>query len=228
MDVLILCGGLGARLRAVVRDVPKPMAEIHGKPFLDFLIDRVRTFGFRRILLCAGFQGEVIQNHYKHPSAGLEVVVAVENEPLGTAGAVKNAEPLIRSNAFLAMNGDSYCDVDLAQLILFHQEQQAVATLALAEVRDAGDFGSVILGEDRAIVKFSEKTDTPEPGLVNAGIYVFNRSVLDKIPAGRKTSLEYDVFPRLIGRGLYGFATDRPLFDIGTPERLATARKHLN
>lgn len=227
-DVLILCGGRGSRLQSVVPDKPKPMADIDNRPFLDVLIDHIAAFGFQRFILCAGYKAEAIESHYRERRSDATIHVSVEPEALGTGGAIKHAAPLIESGLFLAMNGDSFCQVDLEALLHYHfQHEDALATVALAPVTDATDYGGVTLDEAGHIASFAEKNPQAASGLVNAGIYVFDRNVLDRIPAGRAVSLETEVFPALIGHGLYGFETDSELYDIGTPERLERARRHL-
>lgn len=227
-DVLILCGGRGTRLQSVVSDKPKPMAEVDTRPFLDLLIDHVATFGFRRFLLLAGHQAEVIASHYKIPRNGLSIHVSVEPQPLGTGGAVRHAQSLIQSDPFLVLNGDSFCRVDLPGMLRYHfQHEDALAIIALAREMEPTDYGGVTLDETGRILRFDEKNPQAASGLVNAGIYVFNRGLLDRIPAGRAVSLETEVFPALAGQGLYGFATDSELYDIGTPERLDRARREL-
>ena len=227
MDAVILCGGLGTRLQSVLKDKPKPMAEINDRPFLELLIAYVANFGFRRFILCAGHKGDFIKEYFQGKKSDNTYILSQETAPLGTAGAIKNAEPVITSETFLAMNGDSFCDVDLKSLVEFHFTKKALASVALAPMDDAKDYGGVALGEGDAIVRFDEKADVPATGWVNAGIYIFNKKVLESIPAGKKVSLEEEVFPSLVGRGLFGFATSGQLLDIGTPERLELARKLL-
>ncbi len=227
MDAVILCGGLGTRLQSVMKDKPKPMADINDRPFLELLIDYVAKFGFRRFILCAGHKGNFIKEYFQEKKSENTYVFSQETTPLGTAGAIKNAEPVISSEVFLAMNGDSFCPVDLKSLADFHFSRRALASVALAPMDDASDYGGVLLGEDDAIVRFDEKADAPAKGWVNAGIYVFHKKVLESIPSGKKVSLEEEIFPALAGEGLFGFTTQSRLLDIGTPERLELARKLL-
>ncbi len=120
MDVIILCGGLGMRLRDVVGDRPKSMAEISGRPFLDILVDYVARYGFTHFILCTGFKGDLIKRYYKNKRGRLIFVVSDEDQPLGTAGAIKNAESFIESDMFLVLNGDSLCEIDIEDFIKFH------------------------------------------------------------------------------------------------------------
>jgi NDP-sugar pyrophosphorylase family protein len=228
IDVVILCGGMGSRLKSVVADRPKPMAAIGQRPFLDILIDQFLQAGFRRFILCVGHMAEQIASHYRTAPAGIQVVISSESMPLGTAGAVKNAEPSIQSDPFLVANGDSFCPVDLAAFVRFHQARDAVLSMAVAPSYDPKDYGTVILDADRRMIGFLEKADTHTPGHINAGLYLFSRQVLAAIPEAVKTSLECDIFPRLIGQRCYAFMGSSPVLDIGTPERLAKTRQILS
>jgi len=225
VDVAILCGGAGTRLSPVLRDLPKPMAPIHDGPFLDILVRHVAKFGFHRILLLAGYKGEVIESYFGAKDDGLDYVVSREPEPLGTGGALKFAEAEIQSDSFLLLNGDSFCATDLAGFLDFHYLHGSMASMVLASVEDTGDYGAVDLDEDSRIRGFREKK--PGAGLINAGIYGFRREVLERLPGGKTVSLEYELFPKLITEGLYGQVTTQRLFDIGTPERLEIARNYL-
>jgi NDP-sugar pyrophosphorylase family protein len=230
IDAVILCGGLGKRLRRVLTGRPKPLALINGRPFLDILIGYVKEFGFRRFILCAGYKADVLEDYYDNfnaPSLS-EILVSREEKSLGTAGALKNAESLIRSPVFLAMNGDSLCKVDLKKFIAFHSRKKARISLALARIKDDSDYGKVSLGDSGMITGFSEKSGSAGYGLVSAGIYLFQKSALSLIPVNRKVSLEKDFFPRLVSKGIYGYITGSALIDIGTPERYRMAQKLLN
>lgn len=227
-DAVILCGGLGTRLKSILQDRPKPMADIHDRPFLDILIGHLASFGIKRFVLCTGYKSDFIADYYQKRNDGLTYVISPEQEPLGTAGAIKNAERLIKSNVFLAFNGDSFCKADLGKFFTFHQSRdKAILSIILTNVKDVGDYGSITLGNDQEIIRFNEKHSAQGPGYVNAGIYAFNRTILERIPPTQNLSLEYNLFPSLVSQGLYGYVTENELFDIGTPERLEIAKKNL-
>ena len=223
-DVVILCGGLGTRLKSVVADRPKPMAEVGSRPFLDILIGHLRRSGFRRFILCTGHMSEAIEAYYHTAPSGVEIVISREPGPLGTAGAVKNAQRHIRSDPFLVANGDSFCDVDLVGFVESHLTKTATFSMVVVQATDTLDYGTVIVDADQRIVGFKEKADTRTTAYISAGLYLFSKAVLADIPAGIKTSLEYDIFPQLVGRQCYAFTGRGPVLDIGTPERLRTAR----
>lgn len=227
IDAVILCGGMGTRLQGVLNDKPKPMADFNNSPFLDLLIDYVGNFGFKRFVLCSGHKGDLIKEYFDTKDDGKTYVISQETSPLGTAGAIKNAESAINHDVFLAMNGDSFCPIDLNSFLNFHYSKNALASVALAPMEDASDYGGVTLGKNDEIISFDEKTDAPASGWVNAGIYIFNKNVLNHIPIRKKVSLEHEIFPSLTGKGLFGFTTQSQLLDIGTPERLERARQLL-
>jgi D-glycero-alpha-D-manno-heptose 1-phosphate guanylyltransferase len=227
VDILILCGGMGTRLRPVVADRPKPMAVIDQRPFLDILIDRFRKARLRRFILCTGHLSEAIESHYAGRRDGIELVISREAQPLGTAGAVKLAEPHIQTDPFLVANGDSYCEVDLDAFIRFHQARKAALSLVVARCQDPRDYGTVKVGASQRITGFAEKSDAGPGGLISAGIYLFGRPVLSRIPASVKSSLECDIFPSLLAQPCFAFSGTSPVLDIGTPTRLSQARQVL-
>ena len=143
IDVVILCGGLGTRLRPVLKNKPKAMAEIGNRPFLDLLIEYISSFGYKRFVLCLGHKSNYIENYYKNKKDSLEYFFSIERDPLGTAGAIKNAEPLIKSNPFLGFNGDSFCPANLKNLLKFHNSNKSIASIALVSKQEPGCYGSV-------------------------------------------------------------------------------------
>lgn len=227
IDVVILCGGLGTRLSPILKDRPKGMVEIGGRPFLDILIKFISSFGFKRFILCTGHKSEYIKNHYLNKKDLLEYVFSIEPKPLGTAGAIKNAAPLIQSNPFMGFNGDSFCSINLKNFLDFHISKKLIASIALTSKQEKNDYGSVQLNPKNEILNFCEKKSSELFNHTNAGIYAFNKEIFQYIPSPKKSSLEQDIFPSLIKKGVSGFQTNQPLFDIGTPERLNFAKANL-
>jgi D-glycero-alpha-D-manno-heptose 1-phosphate guanylyltransferase len=227
VDVVILCGGMGTRLKAIVDDKPKPMAEIDKRPFIDILIEHVSTFGFHRFILCAGYKAELIQEYYKNKKCRVEILIKKEQELLGTGGAVKNAWPLIDSNPFLVLNGDSFLDMDLYKFVKFHLEKKALLSIALIDAKDTKSYGSIKTDSSGRIVKFCEKEEKSQESMINAGIYLFNREIFSLMPGNKKFSLEYDFFPKIVGREFYGYSANGFFIDIGTPERYMQAKQLL-
>jgi len=218
LDVVILAGGRGTRLQSVPGDVPKPLRPVNGRPFLSYLVEQVRAAGARRVILSLGYRPEAFTDFAARE--GLEM--SVEKEALGTGGGLRNALPLLRAETLMAMNGDSYAAVDLGLLAALQRRRKARATMLLAEVEDASRYGRVEIDEDGSVLQFAEKGEAG-PGLINAGVYVLQKSVVAEIPEGRPVSLERETFPSLIGNRFFGEPGTFAFMDIGTPESYAAS-----
>jgi NDP-sugar pyrophosphorylase family protein len=223
VSAAILAGGLGTRLRSVVSDRPKVLAPVAGRPFLTHLLDQLESAGVREVTLLTGFAAEMLHAEFGDRYRSLRLNHSRESEPLGTGGALRLALPFLNQGTILLLNGDSFCEVNLAALLAQHRRTSADATLTLAEVPDGSRFGRVIQAANGRVERFVEKGGAAEPGWINAGIYLFTRDVLEAIPAGRSVSLERDVLPGLVDSGrVFGFPGGR-FIDIGTPESFAAA-----
>lgn len=224
-EVLILCGGLGTRLKPVLGDRPKGLASISGRPFLDILVDELLAQGFRRLVLCTGYGSEQIRQHFSR-RINAEFLFSAEPQPLGTGGAVRHALPLVHADIFAVVNGDSFCRVEYADLFRLHERAHAAASVVLTPATGRTDVGFAELAPDGRVVSFNEKqASTP---LVNAGIYVFARHLIERQPAGAAFSLERELLPQAIRAGTcYGHIVPGPLVDIGTPERYSAAQVSL-
>jgi D-glycero-alpha-D-manno-heptose 1-phosphate guanylyltransferase len=225
-DVIILAGGLGTRLRSVLSDRPKAMAPVRGRPLLEWLLLALTAQGHRRVILATGHKADAIQAHFP-PGLhfGIEVVHSREDEPLGTGGALRQAASLARTTNLLVLNGDTICRFDVARLRAVHLRQRAAVTIWLAWSRSQTRFGFVDIDGRGRVLDFREKSGMPATGLVNTGVYMFERAATQSI--GHVASLETDVFPSLIGHGLYGVVGMHSFVDIGTPESLADAGRLL-
>lgn len=226
LKAVLLVGGLGKRLRPVVAAVPKPLARVGGESFLDLLVTQLRQQGFRRLVMCTGYLGEQIESEFgTGASRDVSIEYSREFEPMGTGGAVKLAESLLeQEEEFLVMNGDSFVEVDFNRLIRFHRGHRAIATFAVSRVNDSARFGTVQKEPEGRVTGFSEKTGEEVPGIINAGVYVFSRSLLSFIPEGQN-SLERDVFPNVLQYGVYALEQPGMFIDIGTPEDHACAQQ---
>jgi NDP-sugar pyrophosphorylase family protein len=225
ITAIILVGGLGTRLRTVVADRPKVLAEIRGRPFLAYLLDQLVAAGVQDVVLCTGYLGEQIQAYFGDSYRNMRLIYSQEPSPLGTAGALRLIMPLFSSDPVLVMNGDSYCKVDFQPLVTWHFERRANATLLLTEVPDTRRYGRVAVSANGEIRRFEEKGGQRRPGWINAGIYLLSQQVLRSIPEHQAVSLERDIFPAQIGRGLYGYQNAGEFLDIGTPESYAEAER---
>jgi mannose-1-phosphate guanylyltransferase len=221
VQALILAGGEGTRLRPLTTTVPKPVVPLVDRPFIAFMLAWLREHGVDDVVMSCGHLAAGVRNVLGDGSAhGIRLRYVEEPRPLGTGGAVKYAEPLL-DERFLMLNGDVLTDIDLSAQIAQHDATGAVGTLALVPVDDPTAYGLVRLNDDHAVKEFVEKpsADQIDSRLISAGAYVLERAVLDLIPTDRNVSIEREVWPRLIGEGLYGFAADAYWLDIGTPER---------
>jgi mannose-1-phosphate guanylyltransferase len=212
----ILCGGAGTRLRPVLADRPKSMAPISGTPFLQLLLDRLRSQGVNDVILGTGYMAEKIENYFGSGSKfGIRLRYSREREPLGTGGALKLAESLI-DDPVLVLNGDSYVEWSLVPILELFTVKHADVVMVLQAVADVTRYGSVALNQDGRVTQFVEKGDAAGPGLINAGVYLVRKQIVRDLAAGTAISLEREVFPQL-DRGVYGLISTGPFIDIGIP-----------
>jgi NDP-sugar pyrophosphorylase family protein len=223
VTVAILAGGMGTRLRSVVSDRPKPLAEVADRPFLAYQLDQLSAAGFRRVVLCTGYLGQQVQSTFGPTYAGMELAYSLEPASLGTAGAVRFALPLLGAADVMVMNGDSYCDADLPAFWRFHCDRAADASILLVHVNDTDRYGQVLAGADERVAAFREKAAAQGAGWINAGMYLVKHHLLAAIPTGRAVSLEREIFPGWIGGRFYAQQCQAPILDIGTPASYAQA-----
>ncbi len=228
MDAMVLAGGKGTRLQTVVSDRPKPMAEVAGRPFVEWLLLALRAQGVRRAVLATGYKGEMVEAYFGDGARlGLEVAYAHETVPLGTGGAARHALEQVKTDHMLVLNGDSFCSFDVRHLVEAHHRARAAVTLWLVPMDDCRRYGAVDVADDGQVRSFHEKSAELGAGLINVGVYLFDRRTLEDIPTGRAVSLEHDTFPALIGHGLCATVGEGPFLDIGTPESYASAERFL-
>jgi D-glycero-alpha-D-manno-heptose 1-phosphate guanylyltransferase len=224
--VLVLAGGLGSRLSVVVNDRPKILAPVAGRAFIDILLEKLVEQGFRRFVLSVGHLKEKIYQHFESHALRSLVTFCPEGTPLGTGGAIWQARRLLETGPFLALNGDSHCDIDFGALISTHHIHHTICTLVVVRMRNRRDFGTVLLEPDGRISQFSEKSDIPGEGWINAGIYLFEPALFSMPIPAPAFSLEKDFLPWLVTQcPIFGFRSEGELVDIGTPERLRQAQE---
>lgn len=226
MKAVILVGGQGTRLRPLTLGTPKPMVPLANQPFVSYVLEHLKSNGIEEIIFSMGYLPEGIKSYFGDGlSYGLKLTYVVEDHPLGTAGAVKNVEKHVQDGDFLVLNGDILTDLDLRALIEFHRRKGAVGTIALTPVEDPTAYGLVRINNEGEVLGFLEKPswDQIDTNLINAGTYVLRREVLKMIPPNIEYSFERGVFPKLVGKGLYGFKSNAYWMDIGTPEKYLQA-----
>jgi len=228
MEAVILAGGLGTRLRPLTHTRPKPLLPMLDQPMIDHIV-RWLPDEVDRVVLAVNYMADAIREHLADAELGTEVVVVEEDEPLGTGGAFKNALPEVTDDTFIGLNGDIITSLDLAGMLAQHRSKGGIGTIALWEVPDPSRFGVVDLDRGGRIRQFVEK---PAPGeapsnLINAGAYILRPDILDLVEPGVRTSIEREVFPRVLDQGLHGFRFSGFWVDAGTPGAYLEAHREL-
>ncbi|HKG66423.1 MAG TPA: NDP-sugar synthase [Solirubrobacteraceae bacterium] len=221
MQALILAGGEGTRLRPLTTTYPKPVVPLVDRPFIGFMLDWLRSHGVEEVIMGCGHMAEGVRAVLGDGAGfGVKLSFVEEPRPLGTGGALKFAEELL-DERFLMLNGDVLTDLDLTAQLAQHEATGARATLALTPVEDPSAYGLVRLTGDNQVTEFVEKpsADQIDTNNISAGAYVLERSVLELLEPGKPASIERDVFPRLVGDGLFGYVGEGYWMDIGTPDR---------
>jgi D-glycero-alpha-D-manno-heptose 1-phosphate guanylyltransferase len=233
IDTLILCGGKGTRLKSVSKDLPKSLVKINNDPFLLILLNYILDFGFNRIILCAGYRAEYIEKFiHNFKNDNINLLFSLEERALGTAGAIKNAENLINTENFLVINGDTLFKLDYNKFVKFFYDKNAVLSIALLKSFITKDFGSVDINGAGKIISYNEKVKASGINnvLVNSGVYLMNKKLLNFIPVNSTVSLELDTFPLIIGKlndDVYGYISEAKFIDIGTSKNYYNALKVL-
>lgn len=225
ITVAILAGGAGTRLQPIVKREPKVLAEVRKHPFLEYLFYQLNRANFRKAVLCTGYLSDHVEKAFGGRYKRLRLLYSPEQMPLGTAGGLRKALPLLSSENILVMNGDSFCEMDFEKFWQFHLSKNSKASLALTSVSDTSRYGKVKVGSDDSIIEFQEKKEGSGAGFVNAGIYLINKTFIAEIPEGKEISIEKDIFPNWIGKGFYGYRGNNNFIDIGMPEDYAQAEQ---
>lgn len=225
VDAIILAGGFGTRLQGVIKDSPKPMADINGKPFLCYLLSSLKKSGIKRFILSTGYKGDTVKKYFANAFKGTPIIYAEEKEALGTGGGIALAMKQAETENVLILNGDTFFDADIHALLKKHSETKADATLCLRKVNDAGRFGTVNVNKDGKIISFREKDEKIKAGLINGGIYVFRKNIFENKSLPGKFSIEKDFFEKFAGNlNLQAFESNAYFIDIGIPEEYERAK----
>jgi mannose-1-phosphate guanylyltransferase len=220
VDAIVLVGGLGKRLRPLTLSAPKPMLPTAGVPLMTHLLSRIRDAGVTHVVLGTSYRAEVFEGYFGDGATlGLELEYVVESEPLGTGGGIRNVAHRLRGDTALVFNGDVLSGVDLGRLVQTHRDTAADVLLYLTKVEDPRAFGCVPTDDDGRVTAFLEKEPNAVTDQINAGVYVFRRSVLESIPPGRPVSVERETFPQLLESGatVCGHVDTGYWRDLGTP-----------
>lgn len=228
-DVIILAGGLGTRLRAVIGDQQKCVAEYSGQPFLFHLLSHVYHQGLKKVILALSHDASRVSEMVDASSwsGELDIHYSVEQTPLGTAGAVKHAAKYVSTDDFIVMNGDTYTELDCKAMMRAHRARSADLTIAVTSQNPNHDSGYIDFDSNHRIKAFSEKVHQGQK-YSSMGVYAMNRSLMEIIPSARACSLELDVFPHALNHAVYAYPTDLPFWDIGTVDRFKQQVSWLN
>ena len=227
-EAIILAGGFGTRLQGVVKDVPKPMAPVNGKPFLTYILDYLIDYGYTKVVLSVGYLHEKIVEHFGNQYKTLQIDYAVETEPLGTGGGIAYAMSKCTSDNVLVINGDTMFKVNLSDFEQFYAEKKCLLAIALREVDDIARYGSVTIGNNNMIILFSEKGASAGRGFINGGVYMIDRKLFEKYPKTGRFSFEKDLMEKLYTQEqFFAMPSDGYFIDIGIPEDYARAQNEL-
>jgi D-glycero-alpha-D-manno-heptose 1-phosphate guanylyltransferase len=226
MEAIILAGGFGTRLKSVIADIPKPMAPVQGKPFLEYLLEYLNTAGIGRVILSVGYKYEVIEEYFGDRYKDVSLAYSIEDSPLGTGGAIKKSFEMAESEELLILNGDTFFKVSLNEFYQHHKECDAHMTLSLKPMRDFERYGTVETRDGR-IVRFIEK-QYRESGDINAGVYFAKKGLFDGFNLSEAFSFETDFLEKYLDTLMvYSYGEDSYFIDIGIPEDYERAQKEL-
>ncbi|MDZ7737600.1 MAG: nucleotidyltransferase family protein [Bacteroidales bacterium] len=227
-EAIILAGGLGTRLRGTIRDIPKAMAPVKGKPFIEYLLTYLDLSGINRVILSTGHLSSVINEHLGENFGNIHISYSEEKKPLGTGGAIALAAPMIKEDKFFVLNGDTLFKTSLKKMAHQHSETGADITIALRKMDDISRYGNISINDNNRILSFSEKENQKVEGMINAGIYLINKSVLKMAVLPDIFSIEKDLFPILLRKSnIYGYTDSAYFIDIGTPADYKKAQDEL-
>ena len=227
-EAIILAGGLGTRLQRVIEGLPKAMAPVSGRPFLEYLLDHLIESGLTHAILSTGHLSDVIQDHFGDKYHDLKLSYVVEDKPLGTGGAIVLAGERVQKKQYFVMNGDTLFRVDMRKMYSMHCNKKADITIALRKAENVSRYGCINIDEGGRIISFSEKEKEKGSGWINGGIYLMNKTVIDNAELPGIFSVEKDLFPSLLSdQHVYGYTDDGYFIDIGTPEDYERAQHEL-
>lgn len=224
---IILAGGLGTRLKSVVQDIPKPMAPVRGKPFVEYVLQYLKIYGIERVIFSIGYRGEVIQEYFGEEFNSMKIDYSIETSPLGTGGGIYQAAQMCDDEPFLVLNGDTLFDIDLFQFKYLYEISNAEMIIGLKAMKDFDRYGVVELADDERVIGFREKEYQKE-GLINGGVYMFTKKIFEIADFPKRFSFEKDFMEKYMEKiQMYGYEMEGYFIDIGIPEDYAKAEKEL-
>lgn len=227
-EAIVLAGGFGTRLQSVVKDLPKPMADVNGKPFLTYVLDYLIAYNYTHVILSVGYLHEKIEEYFGTQYKALNIQYAVEKEPLGTGGGIAFAMSFCKSNNILVLNGDTLFKADLFSFEQFHTKCNSQLSIVLRHVADTSRYGRVNVNNKGQILSFTEKNKASGDGTINGGIYMINREFLQNLTLPQKFSFEKDLMEKYVSTiPFYALESDGYFIDIGIPEDYERAQKEL-
>lgn len=224
-EVIILAGGLGTRIRGSIGEIPKPMADINGNPFLEYLLNYLLRQGIEKVILSVGYKYEIIQSYFLNSYKEIKIIYSVEEEPLGTGGAIKKSLNYSESEDVFILNGDTLFLLNLKNFYIFHKQKESVLSIALKPISEGNRYGSVEIDKESKIRSFKEKVNKKNEVLINGGVYLLNRDFFNSLKLPEKFSFEKDFLEKYFtDYPFYGFVTDSYFIDIGIPEDYKRAK----
>ncbi len=227
-EAVLLAGGMGTRLQRVLPDLPKPMAPINGKPFIEYIMDYLITFNIRKFILSVGYKHEAFSSHFSNNYKGVPVIFSVEETPLGTGGGIHKAIALAEGYNILVLNADTMFKLDIFSMYSLHQSVSADITMGLRKMEEISRYGSVETDSNSRVTGFYEKDSKKGYGTINGGVYIFKKDIFEKRKMPEKFSLEKDFLePFYPSTKIYGYSSDAYFIDIGIPKDYEKAQHEL-
>lgn len=230
LEAIILAGGFGKRLQNVVKNVPKPLAPVNNRPFLDIILSFLSKCNcISNVIIAAGYMADkVIRGYQNREEFFFNILFSVEEDLLGTGGAIKKALQYAKTENIIALNGDSFVDFNINKLILNHKKNNADMTIVLKKMADISRYGRVKLNNNKRIIAFEEKTGKAIKGYINTGVYIFKKQLFDNVEENKIISLEKELLPVFLEKTVYGCITNGKFIDIGVPESYRMSDKFFN
>ena len=226
-EAIILAGGFGSRLSSLISNIPKPMAVLNNKPFLEYQLDYLIDNGISRVIISVGYKKEVIIDYFADNYKSLEIIYSKEDEPLGTGGAIKYAIERVKGNLTYIINGDTFFKLDLKKMLQFHDNNNSFFTIAIKEQEKTKSYGNLVLNKNMRIVDFEEKVAISR--YINGGVYLVEKDTFKQLNSPNTFSIEKDFFPKYVkSKNFYGYLSKNYFVDIGTPNRFVQADKQFS